>query len=103
MTKPGRKFTNGRGEGRDDAYAGSNLTSWTYRDGTPGRGGDAPSTAPLGTDKPYLADADFTLWNCDVLEGLAQLEDESVHCVVTSPPYWGLRDYGTGTWEGGDA
>jgi DNA modification methylase len=32
--------------------------------------------------------------NCDVLEGLAQLEDESVHCVVTSPPYWGLRDYG---------
>ena len=50
----------------------------------------------------YLSDADFTLYNCDVLEGLAQLEDESVHCVVTSPPYWGLRDYGTGTWEGGD-
>ena len=23
------------------------------------------------------------------------LENESVHCVVTSPPYWGLRDYGT--------
>jgi site-specific DNA-methyltransferase (cytosine-N4-specific) len=22
------------------------------------------------------------------------LADESVHCVVTSPPYWGLRDYG---------
>lgn len=21
---------------------------------------------------------------------------------VTSPPYWGLRDYGTGAWEGGD-
>lgn len=32
--------------------------------------------------------------NCDVMEGLAQLADESVHCVVTSPPYWGLRDYG---------
>lgn len=29
----------------------------------------------------------------DVLDGLAQLEDESVHCVVTSPPYWSLRDY----------
>ena len=51
----------------------------------------------------YLSDSDFMLYNCDVLEGLAQLEDESVHCVVTSPPYWGLRDYGTGTWEGGDA
>ena len=24
---------------------------------------------------------------------LATLPDESVHCVVTSPPYWGLRDY----------
>lgn len=30
------------------------------------------------------------------------LRDGSVHCVVTSPPYWGLRDYGTGKWEGGD-
>ncbi len=30
------------------------------------------------------------------------LRDESVHCVVTSPPYWGLRDYGTAKWEGGD-
>lgn len=38
----------------------------------------------------------------DVLKRLAQLPDECVHCVITSPPYWGLRDYGTGTWEGGD-
>jgi DNA modification methylase len=51
---------------------------------------------------PYVQDADFTLLNCDVLEGLASLSDESVHCVVTSPPYWGLRDYGTGLWDGGD-
>jgi DNA modification methylase len=32
--------------------------------------------------------------NADVMDGLAQLEPESVHCVVTSPPYFGLRDYG---------
>jgi DNA modification methylase len=31
----------------------------------------------------------------DVLERLKDLPDESVHCCVTSPPYWGLRDYGT--------
>ena len=31
--------------------------------------------------------------NADVLDGLRQLEDESVHCVVCSPPYWGLRNY----------
>ena len=30
------------------------------------------------------------------------LPDASVHCCVTSPPYWGLRDYGLGDWEGGD-
>ncbi len=29
----------------------------------------------------------------DVREKLAEMADESVHCVVTSPPYWGLRDY----------
>src|SRR6266516_1540859 len=39
----------------------------------------------------------------DVRAKLAELPDESVHCVVTSPPYWGLRDYGTALWEGGDA
>ena len=30
----------------------------------------------------------------DVIEQLHTLSDESVHCCVTSPPYWGLRDYG---------
>ena len=38
----------------------------------------------------------------DVREKLAEMPDESVHCVVTSPPYFGLRDYGTASWEGGD-
>ena len=33
---------------------------------------------------------------------LKTLDDQSINTVVTSPPYWGLRDYGTGTWEGGD-
>lgn len=30
----------------------------------------------------------------DVIEELNKLPADSVHCVVTSPPYWGLRDYG---------
>jgi DNA modification methylase len=38
----------------------------------------------------------------DCREVLKTLPDESVHCVVTSPPYFGLRDYGTAQWEGGD-
>jgi len=32
----------------------------------------------------------------DVREQLASLPDGSVHCCVTSPPYWALRDYGVG-------
>lgn len=38
----------------------------------------------------------------DCLETLKTLEDESVNCCVTSPPYYALRDYGTATWVGGD-
>ncbi len=30
------------------------------------------------------------------------LADKSVHMCVTSPPYFGLRDYGTATWVDGD-
>jgi DNA modification methylase len=31
----------------------------------------------------------------DVRAKLREIQDNSVQCVVTSPPYWGLRDYGT--------
>jgi DNA modification methylase len=34
---------------------------------------------------------------------LETLPDQSVQCVVTSPPYFGLRDYGTAQWDGGHA
>jgi DNA modification methylase len=30
----------------------------------------------------------------DALERLREMPDASVNCCVTSPPYWGLRDYG---------
>lgn len=44
----------------------------------------------------------FTIHVGDALETLATLPERSVDCVVTSPPYFGLRDYGTAKWEGGD-
>ena len=31
----------------------------------------------------------------DALETLKTLEEQTVNCIVTSPPYYGLRDYGT--------
>ncbi|MGK2898569.1 MAG: DNA-methyltransferase [Burkholderiaceae bacterium] len=52
---------------------------------------------------PEWTDGQATFYLGDVRDVLRELPDESVHCVVTSPPYWGLRDYGTATWEGGDA
>lgn len=35
-----------------------------------------------------------TILNGDVIDCLRSLPDACVQCVVTSPPYWGLRDYG---------
>jgi len=35
------------------------------------------------------------LYHGDVTETLRQMPERSVHCVVTSPPYWALRDYHT--------
>jgi DNA modification methylase len=34
------------------------------------------------------------IYQGDVLKVLKTFPDESIHCCVTSPPYWGLRDYG---------
>ena len=45
--------------------------------------------------------SEYTLYNMDVLDALKLMEPASVDCIVTSPPYWGLRDYGTGSWKGG--
>lgn len=45
---------------------------------------------------------EFTVYCGDALERLKELSDKSVNCCITSPPYYGLRDYGTARWEGGD-
>jgi DNA modification methylase len=37
---------------------------------------------------------DLKVLQGDCIESLKQLADESVQCCVTSPPYFGLRDYG---------
>lgn len=46
-------------------------------------------------------DGKVTLHIGDVREQLRAMPDDHFDCVVTSPPYWGLRDYGTGSWVGG--
>lgn len=44
--------------------------------------------------KPYYADDSVTLYHGDALDVLRGMPDGSVNCVCTSPPYFGLRDYG---------
>ena len=57
------------------------------------------------TDEPFLyrRSGPVTLHLGDARQVLAALPDASVDCLVTSPPFWGLRDYGTGRWQGGDS
>lgn len=44
--------------------------------------------------KPYYSDDTATLYPGDALDVAQQLDSDSVDCIVTSPPYFGLRDYG---------
>jgi DNA modification methylase len=50
---------------------------------------------------PKQEDMSYQVLIGDVLDRLGDLPDESVHCVVTSLPYWGVHDYGGLTWDGG--
>lgn len=43
---------------------------------------------------PYYQDDQVTLLLGDALDQIRLLPDNSVDCIVTSPPYYGLRDYG---------
>ncbi len=45
--------------------------------------------------KPVYQDGRVEIWHGDARVVLQGLPAASVHCVVTSPPFWGLRNYGT--------
>lgn len=57
---------------------------------------------PDGFPPPFVRVGPARLYLGHVTDALAALPARSVQCCVTSPPYFGLRDYKTGTWEGGD-
>ena len=45
--------------------------------------------------KSTITIGDATLYTGDCIEVLQTIPAESVQTCITSPPYWGLRDYGT--------
>jgi DNA modification methylase len=53
-----------------------------------------PAEKERDVSKPYYQDDSCTIHHGDCLEILPTLEPQSINCCVTSPPYWGLRDYG---------
>ena len=48
---------------------------------------------PVGDNPPKAR----LIYGVDAHQGLGYLGDDTVHTVCTSPPYFGLRDYGTGS------
>lgn len=50
-------------------------------------------------DDDRLAERGVRLWAGDCREVLADLPAHSVHAIITSPPYWGKRQYGADTRE----
>lgn len=44
--------------------------------------------------------ADYKILMGDCIEQMKTMDDQSIHTCVTSPPYFGLRDYGVaGLWR----
>lgn len=74
----------------------------------------APAAAPMAREEAHVTAsavgavggaevADCRILHGHVIDCLRSLPDKSVHCVVTSPPYWGLRKYAGATplvWGG---
>lgn len=54
----------------------------------------SPSNIHHRADEEVQRVSEWRVLVGDVREKLAELPDASVQCCVTSPPYWGLRDYG---------
>jgi site-specific DNA-methyltransferase (adenine-specific) len=52
-----------------------------------------PIVERISKEQPLLVEAS-TIFEGDALTVLRRLEPKSVRCVITSPPYWGLRTYG---------
>jgi hypothetical protein len=49
---------------------------------------------PRRLRSPYWHRDTYRLYVGDAREVLAEMPDHSADCIVTSPPYWGKRDYG---------
>ena len=56
----------------------------------------------IKTTMTPLNDTTVEIINGDCIDVLKKLKNNSINCCITSPPYFGLRDYGTASWIEGD-
>lgn len=58
-----------------------------------------------GMGRPMTPTPEYRIMQGNALQVLPTLPEASVNCCVTSPPYWGLRSYGTNAeiWGGAEA
>ena len=75
-----------------DKLTDKSIIAGTERNGTERNGTERNGTERNGS----------RILHGDSVEMLKTIPDGTVDCCVTSPPYYGLRDYGTATWVGGD-
>src|SRR5712691_2391184 len=59
-----------------------------------GEGAGEPAALPVPPPRIAYSDARTVIVHGEVRDSLQTLPANSVDCIVTSPPYWGLRDYG---------
>lgn len=52
---------------------------------------------------PYYDSGGVAIYHGNAVDVLRTMPADSINCCITSPPYWGLRDYGTASWEGGSS
>src|SRR5579859_3893298 len=73
--------------------------------GRRGGGAEEPTADSVPPPSVVYSDARSAIIQGDVRAALRTLPADSVDCVVTSPPYWGLRDYGlpAQVWDGDPA
>ena len=63
-----------------------------------------PNTVPLQDQETEWPthDKQIIVLNGDTREVIRSMPDNSVQCVITSPPYWGVRDYGVANQIGAE-
>ena len=65
--------------------------------------GDSVMATRTSNGQLSIGLAESTIFQGDALGVLRRLPSDSIQCVVTSPPYWGLRDYSCGDQIGLEA